>query len=314
MNEQDIPQQPEIPAASASEAAYLGALLAGKVDAIYLDPAEFLINKHVWIYEKAVARLMSEEPYDVSLVVEDLTLANLLVEVGGPDTFNALIQQGQHLSAEVIEEHGRIIRQRATARKLKALAAELATDVMDDPLKVIKSLISKSEDLQDRLSVSRIAKLTNAGELRAKFGDQEWLWSGYIPIGHVTCLIAQQGQGKSNVALDFCHRLAIGAPFPDGQEPGIRFDENDRILYLDSEGFLQGILSRMEAWGTPDGQFLWPEGCDEKRWELNTTRGWAEFESLVAQFRPRLVVIDSLSGANSLEEKDNDQMKTVLQN
>ena len=43
----------------------------------------------------------------------------------------------------------------------------------------------------------------------------EWLWPGRIPIGKVTLLVGDPGNGKSLVALDVAARVSRGAPWPD---------------------------------------------------------------------------------------------------
>jgi hypothetical protein len=309
----DIPQSP------ASERAYLAAIIAGNIGegALFLDGKEFSQERHNIIYTACAKRLTADIPFDASLLIEDLASSGELAIVT-EQYIEELEYAGKMVTSEVAEYHGRVIRQKAELLRFQKLTFEASKiDNNSTPEQLQEKFAQLFESIDDskaRLTVSRRVNLTSAAKLRAKLGSQKWLWQGYIPVGHVTLLVAQQGQGKSNVALDICHRMACGLAFPDGESAAIDWRPDDKILYLDAEGFMQGILSRLEAWGTPDANFIWPENCDEKRWVLNTPNGWAEFESIIAQFRPRLVVVDSLSGANNLEEKDNDQMKAIMQN
>ena len=50
--------------------------------------------------------------------------------------------------------------------------------------------------------------------------DVRWLWPGRIPIGKVTLLVGDPGNGKSLVALDIAARVSRGAAWPD--EPQVQ--------------------------------------------------------------------------------------------
>ncbi len=306
---------PPVPQALESEATYIAAMLAGKLDdaALFLEAAEFHGRNHAVIYAAAAQRLMTKGPIDIALLTQSLASTNHLEIAGGTAALRQFAQMGSGITAPVADENARIIREKAVARSIQAAALSALADAPLDIDAAIKSLLDAADVARSRLSLRTHVELTDATTLRKHFGAQKWLWHNYIPIGHVTCLIAQQGQGKSNVALDICHRVINGFDMPDGTKCGIDFGRDDRILYLDSEGFLQGILSRLQEWGTDDEPFIWPSGCENKTWVLNTPHGWAEFESIVAQYRPRLVIVDSLSGANNLKEADNDEMKTLMQ-
>ena len=58
----------------------------------------------------------------------------------------------------------------------------------------------------------------------------EWLWHQRIPIGKVTLLVGDPGQGKSLIALDLAARVSTGATWPDEErgveERGIRKPRN----------------------------------------------------------------------------------------
>ncbi|RYX82215.1 hypothetical protein EON83_20345 [bacterium] len=312
MNQETQPL--EIPSAPAAETTYLAALLAGQLDSelLTLDPNEFAQERHELIYGAAAKRLLNGEPLAPSLLIEDLSNAGDLALVGGAAYIESLVEQGHAVKVTVAEECAKTIRQKSVARELQKLGQLLTTGNSSDLAKVIAQMNEVADTAKTRLAVSRHVPLTTAAKLRVKLGQQQWLWFGYIPVGQVTLIVSQQGQGKSNVAGDLCDRLAKGTEWPDGT-PITGFEPGDRILYLDAEGFLQGLLTRFANWGTPDEPFIWPENCDNKSWALNTPADQQRFESIIAQYRPKFIVIDSLSGANSLEEKDNDQMKTLVQ-
>ena len=44
----------------------------------------------------------------------------------------------------------------------------------------------------------------------------QWLWPGYIPLGHITLLVGCLSEGKSPLACEMAARVTVGAPWPDG--------------------------------------------------------------------------------------------------
>ena len=46
-----------------------------------------------------------------------------------------------------------------------------------------------------------------------------WLWPGRVPLGKVTLLVGDPGQGKSLLSLDIAARVTTGAAWPDQIEP-----------------------------------------------------------------------------------------------
>lgn len=44
----------------------------------------------------------------------------------------------------------------------------------------------------------------------------EWLWYPYIPLGKLTVLQGDPGEGKSTFALNVVARITAGQPMPDG--------------------------------------------------------------------------------------------------
>jgi hypothetical protein len=46
----------------------------------------------------------------------------------------------------------------------------------------------------------------------------DWLWPGRIPLGKVSLLVGDPGQGKSLVAMDIAARVSRGLPWPDAPQ------------------------------------------------------------------------------------------------
>lgn len=89
---------------------------------------------------------------------------------------------------------------------------------------------------------------SSAGELRSIIGNQEWLWNGWIPNGHVTLLFGKAGMGKTFLAQEIALAV-IGSvdSMPDGTAPGAK----GRVLWIPYEG-VSILPGRLAETGLPD--------------------------------------------------------------
>lgn len=151
---------------------------------------------------------------------------------------------------------------------------------------------------------------TTDSDLDERLGEIEWLWNNYIPRGFVTGIVADQDQGKSTVAQNFCDTILRGTRWPDGAphapQPGTK------LLWIDTEGSIALFHQRVKAWGMPRGRFILPPDPLQEL-TVDDCEHWAWIEAAIEKFQPPLVVIDALSGAHkSGKENGNDEMKLVM--
>lgn len=137
-----------------------------------------------------------------------------------------------------------------------------------------------------------------------------WLWQPWLPAGMLTLLAAQQGTGKSMLALDLCRRIIEGQPWPDGSpmtRPGAK------CIYVDGERIPSVHNDRASAWGMPRGD-LYMLLADEEDGLLALESG--KYQDLLSQmvFRlePALVVIDSLGAVLSRGENGVEDVRGLL--
>jgi putative DNA primase/helicase len=170
-------------------------------------------------------------------------------------------------------------------------------------------------DFHDGAHTVQNSKLT-AAQFEFSTGDAlneclkeiTWLWDGYIPNGFVTLLVGEQDAGKSTVAQNFCQTLLSAGRWPDGTQCDAAADE---LLWLDTEGSLALFRQRAQAWRMPLEKFIFPlDPLQELR--VDRPDDWRWIEAAIERFKPRLIVLDSLSGSHSGEENSNDGMKEVL--
>ncbi len=133
--------------------------------------------------------------------------------------------------------------------------------------------------------------------------DVEWLWPGRIPIGKVTLLVGDPGNGKSLVALDVTARVSRGGAWPVETARGAGSSNQPpapssyppsspgSVLILSIEDDLRDtIRPRLDAAGAdPSKVFVLPS-IDDLRHDLDKLRA-----ALDAVPDCRLIVIDSIN-------------------
>ena len=72
-----------------------------------------------------------------------------------------------------------------------------------------------------------------------------WAWRNRIPLGKITILDGDPGQGKSAVTVDLAARISVGAPMPDGSR-GVK---GGVVLVSFEDGLADTIRPRLEAAG-----------------------------------------------------------------
>ncbi len=151
---------------------------------------------------------------------------------------------------------------------------------------------------------------TTDSDLDERLGEIEWLWDSYIPRGFITGIVADQDQGKSTVAQNFCDTVLRGTRWPDGT-PHTPQPET-KLLWIDTEGSIALFHQRAKAWKMPRGRFILPPDPLQEL-TVDDFEHWAWIEAAIEKFQPPLVVIDALSGAHkSGKENGNDEMKLVM--
>jgi len=174
-------------------------------------------------------------------------------------------------------------------------------------LRRLAGLIHRRNELTARRT-DGIYRHTTGADLAGRIGATQWLWPSYIPNGYMTLLVADQDQGKSTVALDFCRTVLQGERWPDGKPNTPRPDA--KLLWIDTEGALALWYERALAWRVPVENFIFPEDALQEL-RIDDVASWDWIESTIDIFAPPLVIVDSLSGAHSGKENDTDEMKAV---
>ena len=145
-------------------------------------------------------------------------------------------------------------------------------------------------------------------DLDALIGPITWAWPGWLPNGFVTLLVSEPGFGKSNLALRtsatfFDERFDT---WPDGTP---YTGQRGRVVWAEAEQGQAIHKERAEAWGLDKSNFVVPTfGQADDDFSLDDPGKWQALQEAAYLPDVRLIVIDSLSAANSRRENSSEDM------
>ncbi|MBI4733019.1 MAG: replicative DNA helicase [Chloroflexi bacterium] len=226
-----FPSTPVIPHNREAEEAVVGAVMINPEVyydlAQFLQPDDFYIVRHRWIWE-AFNRLHERRvPVDFLTVTEELESAGQLGEIGGPAYLTALINQvPTSLHAEA---YGRMVEATSIRRRLLTAANQVATlaynegevieNVMEEAEKSIFNVSERrlKKDLQPISAVlsdyyDRIDELAKRPEdifgVPTGFIDLDRMLTGMQP-SDLLIIAGRPGQGKSGFLLSAARNAAL---------------------------------------------------------------------------------------------------------
>ena len=127
-------------------------------------------------------------------------------------------------------------------------------------------------------------KLISMSEINAE--EVQWLWYPYIPLGKLTILQGDPGEGKTSFILAVIAALTRGEPLPECE----RAAEPMNVIYQTAEdGLADTIKPRLESAGADCTRVL---VIDEGKRELTLCD--ARLEEAIRRTGAKLIVLDPL--------------------
>ena len=127
-------------------------------------------------------------------------------------------------------------------------------------------------------------KLISMSEINAE--EVQWLWYPYIPLGKLTILQGDPGEGKTSFILAVIAALTRGEPLPECE----RAAEPMNVIYQTAEdGLADTIKPRLESAGADCTRVL---VIDEGKRELTLCD--ARLEEAIRRTAAKLIVLDPL--------------------
>jgi|GEM_PF-2074681 len=201
-------------------------------------------------------------------------------------------------------------------KHLKKIALEL-TSIMDlaERSKTFEKLLNTYElpagsILERVLEKSPVAeKPTTWADMEKLIGPISWRWRGWLPNGFVTLLVGESGMCKSQVALHIAKCCTTGEHWPDGTsfngEPGT-------ALWGEAESAQALNLSNGKAWDISLERFYTPFKDPMMAIELDKIEHQAEIERLAFLPEVKIIIVDSLRGAQRKDENSSEAAQCVF--
>ncbi len=307
-----------------AERAVLGAILlaphtTGDVAQI-LDPQDFYVPAHRWIFEAALDLYEKQGNFDPILVGEELRKRGKLQEAGGEDYLDGLPMSVS--SHALVESYAQVIRDKALLRRLweagtrvtqlameggedsgkvldeaERLVFDLAQKLHQGEAKPVKELIKDFYDKIDRLR-DRDARMTG---LQTGFADLDDLTAGLHP-GELIIVAGRPSMGKTSFANNLVDRLSVGQGIPGAifslEVSSEQVVQNILCIHgrLDAQRLRHGFISKAEMEklrNTASQIYEAPIYVDESQ-GLNTLGLRHKARRLVRSYGVKYIIIDYL--------------------
>lgn len=136
----------------------------------------------------------------------------------------------------------------------------------------------------------------------------KWLWYPYIPLGKITLLQGDPGDGKSTMMMDLIAKITIGGLTPDGTSLGRPM----RVIYQCSEDSVSDTIKpRLMKSGADCSKVAFLDEEDLGTISLNDER----LRDALQLFRPSLLVIDPIQSylGNDIDMQSVGKARKVMQ-
>ena len=138
-------------------------------------------------------------------------------------------------------------------------------------------------------------------DLGRVLGPLRWEWDNWLPSGMLTMIVAEQAAGKSILALRIAACYLRGDPWPDGAP---FTGQTGAVLWCEAESSQGMNFDRAARWGLPVDMLRSPIEDPLDDLVLQDPEHLAAIRYFAGQPDVRLVIVDSLSGANTAKEND----------
>lgn len=159
--------------------------------------------------------------------------------------------------------------------------------------------------------VEQSEKCTCVGRLFSEVKAERvtWLWEHRIPVGKVTLIDGDPGNGKSAMTTDFAARLTVGRPWPDGSP----CKQGGVVICSAEDGEADTIRPRLDAAGGDPEKVLAlatvQTGDDGDERLLSIPEDLQVLENGIERVKAKLVIVDPLMaflspGVNAHKDQD----------
>ena len=226
----------------------------------------------------------------------------------GKSSEENLIIAGKHLWRMEPDKFARIISLDAKARQ-DLRAQSVAEEDIEDHL-------ARAAD--EQVESSHVPGIVAVSMSDFSPRPVRWLWEERIPLGKLTLIAGDPGQGKSLVTMDLAARTSHGLAWPDGApvaEPG-------SVLVLSAEDDPEDtIRPRLDAAGADPSRVFYCRGTVEKKKDQELAERMVCLERDIDALgellgrtpHPLLIIIDPISAyVGSVDDHRNSEVRALL--
>lgn len=162
-------------------------------------------------------------------------------------------------------------------------------------------------NIDDLLETKTIIPVT-AADLDIRLGPVTFLWKSWLANGFVSIMASSSGEGKTTLAVDIVRRYIAKLPWPDGS-PAV--DRDMVVLWAEAEANQRSFKDKLDKWGMDKNKIYFPLEDSLGDFDLRDNGHCARLVEIASLPEVGLVVIDSLSGADSRAEKGVEESATI---
>jgi len=142
---------------------------------------------------------------------------------------------------------------------------------------------------------------------------QSWVMDGIIPEKAIMLVVGPPKSGKSLLVQDLALSLTTGTPFLGVFEP----PRTRRVLYIHEEEHLDQLYGRLSAIGLNHGAEPWGLPAElgvvaSQGFSFDDREQMLRLQDEVAEFKPEVVIFDSLYTMHDRDEDNVTEMQPVL--
>lgn len=270
-----------------------------------VDPKDFYLDRMRLIWTAGRALAQGGKTPDVILLADELGREGHDVTYA---ELSALLTKT--VSAVHADSYAATVREWANRRALFLPAQNLMASLSKNGR--FEEAAEKLRDALTEVTITRGGAVTfrSAAEIAAFYGQVEWSWPAWVPIGYLTMIVGPQAQGKSYLAARLTATLTGSLKtWPDGSE---RQGLPAKVLIVETEELRGLYVARLDAMGVNRERYVFGPGDETHIPDLGKAKEMAAVERLAVQQGVGAIVVDSLSGAHQLDERD-EKMRPMLQ-
>lgn len=321
---EDVRIAPKAPHSFEAEQALLSSLLLNPSNAdrvaSLVDPADFYIVRHGWVYRAILVLHRQGEPVDVLTVGAVLEGQKKLEECGGSAWLAGLTSDAPSRDASV-EAYARIIRNTATRRRFIDWCGEAAKLALDASMKASDVLAEARVQLEDLAEGSAgrwdWRSLAQACEPKP---DREYVVQAMIGLPSLNVIYGHPGDLKTMLAQDLALCVAAGRPWlqplPGNPIVGSYVTQKSPVLWVDVDTGQDRLERRFAALAAglniPNDAPLHLVSFPVPPFVASSPPSTSLLLEAVRRFKARLVIIDNLGAVSGGADENSAEMINVM--